>query len=232
VSSLLHPVGPQPPGVYWFRRALLMAAVLGIVSVVLWLTWGGTQAEGAAGAETSAARSAPDEQQPRAAATAAPSADAAGDSAAERAGDAEPAATSPSASATPEVTACAAPGLSVGVATDADSYGADAVPRLSVTIRNGGSTACTVDVGSPDAVEILVTSGDDRIWSSNDCQPAAKPSVVTLAPEAEEVLTVSWQRGRSAEGCPTGLSEPRPGTYQVTARAGKVSSTPETFVLR
>lgn len=227
MSTLLHPVGPQPPAVYWFRRLLLLAAVLAVVVAVGMLTTGG-RADGTPPAQSSATT------------TGDPTSDAGeragadGERAAEQSDDEEAPSTRPSAAAATEagVPSCAETGLAVSVTADSESYAATAVPRLTVSLRNEGTTACTVDVGSPDAVEVVVTSGDDRVWSSDDCQPDAEARVVTLQPSAEEVQSISWQRGRSAEGCPTGLPEVRAGTYQVTARAGDITSEPVAFTLQ
>jgi hypothetical protein len=58
MSTVLRPVGPQPPRVYWVRRLLLLGLVLLVVLLVVWLISSrGTDADAAAdteGDETSA----------------------------------------------------------------------------------------------------------------------------------------------------------------------------------
>jgi hypothetical protein len=231
VSSLLHPVGPQPPSVYWFRRGLLLFVALGLVVAVMMLTGGGGQGDdaAAAGSGTSREPAAPASGDPDPGPTgAAPTGAVASQTPPPKA----PSGPTASSTTAGSVATCDAASLAVTVEADAESYAPRAVPRLAVTIRNEGSKACAVDVGSPDAVELVVTSGKDRIWSSDDCQPDAETRFLTLQPGDEEVQSMSWQRGRSAQGCPTGLPELTPGTYQVTARAGEVSSSPVPFTLQ
>ena len=40
VSSMMRPVGPQPPSVYWVRRALALVVVIGVVLAAVWLVSG------------------------------------------------------------------------------------------------------------------------------------------------------------------------------------------------
>jgi hypothetical protein len=227
-------VGPQPPSVYWFRRGLLLFVALGLAVAVMMLTGGGGQADdaAAAGSGTSKEPAAPasGDSDPRPTGTA-PTGPVASETPPPEA-SAAPSGPTASSTTAAGVATCDAASLAVTVEADAESYAPRAVPRLAVTIRNEGSKACAVDVGSPDAVELVVTSGKDRIWSSDDCQPDAETRFLTLQPGDEEVQSTSWQRGRSAQGCPTGLPQLTPGTYQVTARAGEVSSRPVPFTLQ
>ncbi|GAA1542781.1 hypothetical protein HD600_000769 [Microbacterium ginsengiterrae] len=82
--------------------------------------------------------------------------------------------------------------------TDADTYPEGALPQLSISLTNTGSTACTLDVGSATQV-FVVTSGDDVWWRSTDCQENPSSMVVTL--EAGQNVTsaepVTWDRTRS-----------------------------------
>jgi hypothetical protein len=90
---------------------------------------------------------------------------------------------------------------------------------------------CTRDVGQA-AREIRVTSGNDRIWSSDDCSPGGAPMVVTLRPgAAPTTFSVTWSRKRSAAGCPAETKEAAPGTYRVTGRFGDLTSAGDTFRL-
>jgi hypothetical protein len=218
VSTLLHPVGPRPPAVYWRRRVVLLALLAAVVLAVVWLLPDGGDAGGAAAAtEPDPGLRAVSAPEPTSSSTGSPA-----DS--PTSGATESATASPTTSGPTEAAACAPPALTVGTAADAADYPAGATPKFTVTITNTGTAPCSLDVGSPAAVGLLVVSGSDRIWSSDDCQPPAEPRTVTLAPGAQEVQSVTWDRTRSAEGCPGGLPEPQPGTYQVTAHAGQASS--------
>ena len=207
-TPLLHPVGPEPARVYWRRRLVLLLAVVGLALLVIALTTRGGRADPVA------SPAAPD---PAPAAADAPAATAVPSS--EPTMDADDAPT------------CAADELEVAVSTDAASYGADAAPRFTVEATNTGETACSVDLALSEEVELLLVSGDDRVWSSRDCQDEAAERLVTLEPGATDAQTARWQRVRSQEGCPGDLAEPEAGTYEVTARVGEATSEPARFTL-
>jgi len=77
-----------------------------------------------------------------------------------------------------------------------------------------------------------VFSGNDRVWSSDDCSPGGGSQVVTLKPGAAPVtFSVTWARKRSAPGCPAGARDVPSGTYRVTGRFGDVVSASDTFTM-
>jgi hypothetical protein len=65
-------------------------------------------------------------------------------------------------------------------------------------VTNTGTGPCTRDLGQA-AVELLVFSGKDRIWSSDDCAPGGKKDVTTLEPGKPAVQRVTWN---GAARCP------------------------------
>ena len=145
----------------------------------------------------------------------------------------------PTATATSRATAAGATGtpmcpdsaIKVSVATDALSYPAAVVPGLTISVTNTGSTACARDVGAG-ALGLLITSGQDRVWSSDDCQKAAPPQLRTIAPGTSQSQTVAWTRHRSDKACPTTApADAQPGTYVLTGHAGGVTSKPVVFRL-
>ena len=46
VSTLLHPTGPQPSGVYWVRRVVAILVILALLLGVRWLLIDPAQAHG------------------------------------------------------------------------------------------------------------------------------------------------------------------------------------------
>jgi hypothetical protein len=105
-------------------------------------------------------------------------------------------------------------------------------PVLTATITNVGDVPCTVDAGDANR-EVLITSGQDRIWSSKDCAtPDTASRQLLLASGAADTVELTWDRSRTAEGCPTDLAEPRSGTYQAVSTLGTVSSVPVVFALQ
>ncbi|HZI96125.1 MAG TPA: hypothetical protein VFD41_01215 [Actinomycetales bacterium] len=202
MSSLTHPVGPERPEVYWRRRVTV--GVLAVVLVAL-----AAFAVSRIGGNDAAA--------------------------ADRDRDAgvtdETTGTEGTAPATTEEPGpCAAEQLQVVATADAGSYPDGTTPQLGATVRNTGERACTVDLGEP-AVTLLVVSGSDRIWSSDDCETETASAPVAVEGAGEQAVTVEWPRQRSAEGCPSDLAEPRPGTYQFTATVAGVTSAPVSFGL-
>lgn len=213
MSSLTHPVGPQRSGVYWRRRValLLVVAVLAALTVFTLNRVGGDDASAAA---TAPAAGQDDET-------------ASGSATETETDEAEAEAADPAAAAR----ACAAEQLQVVATADAGSYAAGTTPQLGVAVRNTGEQACEVDLGEA-VVGLLVVSGADRIWSSDDCEDGDAASVVTVEAQGEQAVTVEWPRARSAQGCPGDLPEPRAGTYQLTATVGETTSASLSFTLQ
>jgi hypothetical protein len=80
--------------------------------------------------------------------------------------------------------------------------------------------------------EVVVTSGEDRVWSSRDCVAAdAEPRTLLLVGGQSDVTQLVWPRTRSAQGCPGGLPEPGAGTYSVTVALAGVTSPAAVFGL-
>lgn len=126
--------------------------------------------------------------------------------------------------------ACDAAHLTVALTSDARTYGPDTRPVLSLAVTNTSDTACTVDVGSGNAV-VTVMSGADRIWSSADCAAEPAERLLLLEPGAADTSTVDWARERSDAECTAGLPAPRPGTYTAQATLMGVESATAVFEL-
>ena len=206
-----RPVGPEPAQTYWLRRAVLAAAVLLVLVLLLQLLGGGDDDDRLA------------QQRPSAAASATP-------------GPTPPASTSADPSATPDPSASASAALcgddvlSVeAVATD-ESYAVGEQPRLELRVTNTGTAPCSRDLGQAE-VELQVVSGEDRIWSSDDCAPGGEADITVLQPGEAETSTVTWPGTRSLPGC-QGDDEPADaGTYRVNGRVGELREEGGSFVL-
>ncbi len=149
----------------------------------------------------------------------------------------DPAATDapkPAAAPTPKPTAaakCDPAKVVVEAATDASEYGAEEQPTLALVVRNEGTAPCTVNVGTSQ-MEFQITSADDRIFSSVDCQAGSKDLQKDIAPGAEEKASFTWTRVRSLPGCEEIDAVPGPGTYTLTTKLGSRTSGPAAFVLK
>ena len=196
----LSPVGPLPASTYWRRRLVLLLVVVALLVVAVKAFGGGGDAKESLRSDASPTPSA----QPR---SPAPSPS-----------------PSPAMSAAPPspavVPACGDAALQVTVVADADTYPAGAAPRFTLRVVNAGSQTCRRALG-PDAVELRVFSGEDRIWSSDDCSKGTGQGVLELPPGDARELTVQWPGKRTKPGCKTGDTA-APGTYRVSARVGAI----------
>ncbi|SEJ51747.1 hypothetical protein SAMN04487917_106287 [Arthrobacter sp. yr096] len=136
---------------------------------------------------------------------------------------------SPSASPTP---VCDFNLMTVAAKTDKAAYGGEEKPLLTMTITNGGTAPCEVNVGTSQ-MEYLVMSGSDRIFSSKDCQTGGEDLIKTIQPGKSETANFPWQRNRTLEGC--GAINAKPGGggayYTFEARLGNKASPKAVFQL-
>lgn len=173
MSSFRNPVGPQSASVYWRRRLVVGLGLLAVIVVILLIVWprGGDTTPPATTNSESPSEEAPDGATPDPAATGAP---AAGD------GTCDPAM------------------VTVDPALDASEYEAGVNPVLTFTLRSTMTEPCLFAAGS-DVQEFIITSGDETIWSSKDCQVDAVEASVMLEPGVpKQGSTITWDRTRSS----------------------------------
>ncbi|CAM3409140.1 hypothetical protein OCAE111667_08310 [Occultella aeris] len=85
---------------------------------------------------------------------------------------------------------------------------------VAVEIVNAGQVACLLDVGAG-ALTLEVYSGEDRVWSTQDCPVAAAELPVLLDTGAAQSASFTWPGTRSAAGCPGGQPVAGAGTYRL-----------------
>lgn len=188
-----RPVGPLPAATYWRRRGVV------VLTALVLLVGGVLLLGGASGDDTlepSPGRS------PQASATATPS-------------------PTPSAT-TAQVEECPDDVLEVQARTDAADYAVGAGATLTLSVRNTGDAPCRRALGQG-AVELVITSGEDRIWSSDDCAPGGGADEVVLQPGATQTARANWPGTRSAQGCPPDQPQARAGTYRLHGRVGDLT---------
>lgn len=109
-----------------------------------------------------------------------------------------PAETSSSATEAAATEACDPAKIEVTAETDATTYDAGVNPQLWLTIVSRSSTDCVIAAGT-DVQEYRITSGDELIWSSTDCQTDSTPFEQTLKPGVPVSSTpIVWDRTRSS----------------------------------
>ncbi|PIE25862.1 MAG: hypothetical protein CSA58_12520 [Micrococcales bacterium] len=212
----MKPVGPLPPWVYWLRRGLALFLLL-LVVVLLILGIRALLPDSGDAATSSA--------------TGTPAPTPTGKPVATDAETRKATETSTAtASKSGEVAMCTQAQIEVVATTDKDSYTAGDTAKLGMTITNTSKDPCQMDIGNG-PLELRVTSGSDRIWSSDDCQKEAKSDVRTIKPgeDGQMVSSMDWPVTRSAAGCKDVSSPVRPGNYRLIARAGDLQSKPAAF---
>lgn len=220
MGSLLHPVGPLPPGAYWLRRALALVLLVVLVLAAGWavraVAGPGIDPQAGAGPSSSPAALA---SSPTPAKSATPTASAR---------PTTPASATASASKAP---LCADAQLSTAVRTDHATYPAGQQPKFTLAVRNTGTSDCRRDVGQ-NALELRVISGGVMVWSSDHCSPGGAPDLRTLTPGQTFTATVQWARVSSQPGCPANQPPAAAGSYSVVARDLTLVSPPATFTLQ
>lgn len=215
---------PEDSSAYWRRRVFALGGVIAVVAVLAWACSGSGGNNSQQAAEQSASPStgsggpvAPLAQTGTPSVT--PSASPSGSA-------------SPSASAKPSKKRHAGDRCEPGdvvVTSDlgGSSYAVGERPEFRFTVVNTGKLTCSYDIGG---LELRITSGSDRIWSSTDCASGAAHK--KLKRGVPYTRTVTWNRTRSSSKCHETHEQARPGTYVVRLRGNHVKAKSQVFHLR
>ena len=187
---VMHPLGPLPASTYWRRRITVLLGLLVLVLLLRSCASGGDAPKRTAASPRPSAMATPR-------ATVRPSP--------------RPTAAAPA--------GCPDAGLTLTSSTDADTYALGATPKITLVIKNAGSAPCRRDLGAG-AVELLVYSGEDRVWSSDDCNPSTATAVTVLGAGGTQAVVKTWPGVRSVPGCGGSKATAKAGTYRVVARLG------------
>ncbi|WP_336696860.1 hypothetical protein [Curtobacterium sp. USHLN213] len=196
MSSFRHPVGPEKPGVYWRRRAMVIGVLLLIVVVVVLIVVGrgGASADPGSSPTSASASSAGSSSSPRAT----PSAAASPSGSASSSGSASASSSASASASAKDGSTCAKEQIELTPVVDKTSYGPTEDPKIAMSIKNTGSNSCHMDLGSSQQV-LTISSGEEQYWSSKDCQTGGTNQDVTI--KAGQTLTtpaIAWDRTRSS----------------------------------
>ncbi|GAA4662300.1 hypothetical protein [Arthrobacter cryoconiti] len=125
---------------------------------------------------------------------------------------------------------CDEAGIKVSASMDKSDYGSGEEPVLSLQVTNTGQAPCDINVGTSQ-MQFAITSGDDSIFNSKDCEVDPTNLVKNLKSGASETANFTWKRNRSAAGCAPVSAKPGAGTYVFVATLGKWSSEKVVFRL-
>ncbi len=85
-----------------------------------------------------------------------------------------------------------------------------------MTLTTLSSPACTWDVSSK-VMAVKVTSGSDRIWSTQECSGAVPKQSVVVRKDHPVDVSVAWNGQRSDSDCTRSTAWAEPGYYHVVA---------------
>lgn len=155
----------------------------------------------------------------------------------EQTDDATPTPTEPAIGETPPLpTSCTPTDATLSVAVPTAAPAGTAV-SMTVSVEVDGGQPCLVDLGSGSLV-IEVFSGEDRIWSSQQCgfEPASRELLIPSGASDEQPWV--WPGWRSNDECAApaeGEAWAQPGTYRVVAthtREGQVLTGESGFIVQ
>ncbi|TAM66830.1 MAG: hypothetical protein EPN48_14130 [Microbacteriaceae bacterium] len=189
MSTIKHPVGPQPSRVYWRRRLIVILGLLAVIVVIVLIV----VRPGASSRQTT----------PLTATTTTPPA------VKNASGVSSPSSTTiPTTAAQVAGAPCVAANVDVEAITDATNYSADQKPQLSLSLTNTGPKSCTLDAGTATQV-YTITSGSEVYWESTDCQINPVHTEILLAPAKTVRSTpIAWDRTRSDPASCNGTARP------------------------
>jgi hypothetical protein len=250
MSSVIHPVGPEPEQTYWRRRLVVVAAAVLLVALVIALVIGGTSTGSAVSAAPSpspvlvppAVPVTPTPLTPSPSPSPSPSASESGQTSATpspspsgpasaRDRTAAPTPSAKPAKPTKRAPVACSPKDLRATLTGKQQLKPKQPTTFALSLINGSGATCVVTV-TPTTFELKIYSGTDRIWSSHDCSTAVKSRSVTLEAEDAVAWSMRWDGRRSRKDCKTRPEVPRPGTYFATAQLDRAKPVQLRLVLR
>lgn len=216
MSTVTRPRGPLPARVYWTRRALVLGLVLLLVFTFARLLGGGSDGSSDEGGQAAQVAAQPTTGAPTTSAAPRPTV--------------KPKAGKPKKSKAPPLAQptgpCDPEDITVRPVIERAAAGGNI--RIPFNVR-GTEPACTWTV-SPTSLVVKITSGRDRIWSSQEC-PAVLAGDVVVRSAAPTRVVMTWNGRRSDEDCSRTAKWAVPGWYHVVAAALGGEPTDQQFVL-
>jgi hypothetical protein len=126
-----------------------------------------------------------------------------------------------------EVAECDPAKITVEAVTNAVAYDPGVNPQLQLVLKSTDTKPCTIDAGS-DVQVFTITSGDELIWTSKDCQVDPQPQVQLLNPGVPvSSASLEWDRTRSSTdtcGQPREQVTAGGASYHLSVAVGDIES--------
>jgi hypothetical protein len=200
---MFHPVGSQPPSVYWRRRLLLLGSV-GLLLILLVLTVKIAASDGSndagAGGGTTAAVTTPVTSTTHSHTSRAPSTPQ----------------TSSSKSSSAAPVPCAQKDLAVVAVASRSTYHVGDQPVLELQVTNTGARPCVQDLADSQ-IELRVYNGESRVWGSHDCQIEPGTNDRMLDVDTPVRVAITWSGLTSQPHCAGTRQRVGAGTYTLYA---------------
>jgi hypothetical protein len=198
-----------PARVYWFRRMLVLLTAFALVFAIGRLLNGSGSGSDAPPASAEVAAAKP---------STTPTLGVAGPQPLATATTGTGGAPAPTATGNPAVLAVPSGPCAIDEITVTPSVPqAIAAGRVDLVLQlTGIKPACTFAVSSR-SLAAKITSGKDRIWSTQDCPAAIKPATVVVRSAEPTDVVVPWSGRRSDEDCSRTTSWALPGYYHLVA---------------
>jgi len=221
---MFHPVGPQPPSVYWRRRLLLISSIalliiLLVLTVKIAASDGGTTPLSVGDTTTPAAGPTTTHRQTHPATHT---------TTAKSTPHTSTAAVSSSSSAGSEP--CDPTKLSVNAVVGAPSYRVGDQPVVELQVTNPGPKPCVQDLADKQ-IELRVYNGESRVWGSHDCQIQPGTNLKTLAVNQPVRVAITWSGLTSQPNCAGTRQRVGAGTYTLYALLSGKTGKATTFTI-
>lgn len=208
---MFHPVGPQPPSVYWRRRLVLLGSI-GLLVILMTITVKIATSDGSAPTAAGGGQTTPAVITPVA-------------SGSQSHSSAPPTrshtTTSTTKSSSPAAPPCDAKNLAVAAVSTQSTYHVGDQPVLELQVTNTGPQPCVQDLADKQ-VELKVYNGESRVWGSHDCQIQPGTNERTLAVDTPVRVAITWSGLSSQPHCAGTRQRVGAGTYTLYALlAGK-----------
>jgi hypothetical protein len=223
---MFHPIGPQPPSVYWRRRLLLLSSIallmiLLVLTVKIAASDGGTTPQAGSGSShTSTTTTTPPAHPTTHPATHTQSRTSSHTSSASSSHSSSAAAPQP----------CDPSKLAVAAVVGKSSYHIGDQPVLELQVTDTGPKPCVQDLADRQ-IELRVYNGESRVWGSHDCQiqPGTMPR--TLAVNQPVRVAITWSGLTSQPNCAGTRQRVGAGTYTLYALLSGKTGKAATFTI-